>query len=166
MYKSKKSTQVLRQSQGGWKGALTADKSEDALPKKRTKYLWENKKYAELLTIEDQVNLTSKLGLIEPEITSASTLHFIQINLFIEAIEQLLFEGKMSLNEPEKYQEEFPGKPKYAVRRLAGLENLRKSLESKKISGAQAKPFEKEADILLYSWRLFKDKMDQSNSVL
>ena len=101
MYKSKKSTQVLRQSQGGWKGALTADKSEDALPKKRTKYLWENKKYAELLTIEDQVNLTSKLGLIEPEITSASTLHFIQINLFIEAIEQLLFEGKMSLNEPE-----------------------------------------------------------------
>ena len=72
----------------------------------------------------------------------------------------------MSLNEPEKYLEQFPGRPKFAVSRLARLENLRKSLESQKISGAQQKPFEKEADILLYSWRIFKDKMDQSNSVL
>ena len=72
----------------------------------------------------------------------------------------------MSLETPSKFNKQFPGKQKYTVARLAGLESLRKFLLSKKLCGAEQKPFEKEADILLYSWKLFKDKMDQSTTLL
>ena len=81
-------------------------------------------------------------------------------------MEQLQYEGKMSLENPNRFYKQFPGKQKYTVARLAGLEGLRKLLQSKKLCGAEQKPFEKEADILLYSWKLFKDKMDQSTTLL
>ena len=52
-------------------------------------------------------------------------------------------------------------KRKMSINRLALLESMLKSLRNQVRASPERKPFESREDILYYSWRLFKDKINQ-----
>ena len=84
------------------------------------------------------------------------------MNLFHELVQELLEEGHLSIDNIEKFHEQYPGKQKMTVTRLAGLETLNRFLKKQQLTGAETKAFANQTEVLKYSYKLFKDRMDKN----
>ena len=157
----------VKKSQVGWKNKFGEEDNADifnVLPSdKRGKYLWEYEKYAHLISVEEQTKLNNKIKLVADSVTSAKTIYYLQVNLFHELVEELLEIGRLSVNNIDKFHQKYPGLHRTTISDLADLEQLGKILRSKKAHGAEFQPFRNQNDILDYSYRLFKDKLDKDS---
>ena len=61
------------------------------------------------------MDLTKKMQLVASLIKSASAFYHLQVNLFIDLVERLIEEGKLSLYQPNEFRMEYPGKAKTTI---------------------------------------------------
>ena len=137
----------------GWKTKLAAHEAgAESHPFDLNPKLWIwNDGLASKFLPEEKINKLNKhLDMVKYLPKTEHEFKYLQLNLMVDGIDQYVSELKAKPSDQQ------------TMRKLASLRVFRKNFETQKEISSETKKFTSTRDVLHYSWRLFRDKINSS----
>ena len=148
---------TMRAHQLNWKNKYRAPSTEKVNVDEQNYLWWNMKELTEELSYDELRSLTDRMNIIKSRVKSYQELKYIQINLVLEVLDERITQYK-SMPEDKKTQ--------IAIRQIGVVKALKKNLENELPVGAERGKFKDAKEVLNYTWKLFKDKIDQNVGTL